>query len=77
MQEVQNSIFLQNFRNNRYISEIKEGDLMHWYDKTANSMKIVTKYSRQKMISILREDTSVLNDGSYQWAVEEGIVVFI
>lgn len=42
---------------------------MQWYDKTANNMKTDTKYSRQQLISLLREDTPSLNDGSYQWAV--------
>ena len=32
-------------------------------------MKADTKYSRQQLISLLREDTPLLNDGSYQWAV--------
>ena len=42
---------------------------MQWYDKTAKNMKADTKYSRQQLISLLREDTPLLNDGSYQWAV--------
>lgn len=42
---------------------------MQWYDKTAKNMKTDTKYSRQQLISLLREDAPSLNDGSYQWAV--------
>ena len=42
---------------------------MQWYDKTAKNMAADTKYSRKQLISLLREDTPLLNDGSYQWAI--------
>ncbi|MBQ7563876.1 MAG: hypothetical protein IJT16_07790 [Lachnospiraceae bacterium] len=42
---------------------------MQWYDKTAKNMAADAKYSRKQLISLLREDTPSLNDGSYQWAV--------
>ena len=42
---------------------------MPWYDKTTQSMKPNRKYTRQQLISMLREDAPSLNDGSYQWAV--------
>lgn len=42
---------------------------MQWYGKTAKNLKTGTKYSRQQLISLLREDTPLLKDGSYQWAI--------
>lgn len=42
---------------------------MPWYDKTVQSMKPNRKYTRQQLISMLREDAPLLNDGSYQWAI--------
>ncbi len=42
---------------------------MQWFDKTAKKLKADTKYTRQQLISMLREDTPLLSDGSYQWAI--------
>ena len=42
---------------------------MKWYDKTIQKVKPDIKYSRQQLISMLREDAPMLNDGSFQWAI--------
>lgn len=42
---------------------------MSWYDRTTQNMEPDRTYTRQQLVSMLREDTPSLNDGSYQWAV--------
>ena len=42
---------------------------MPWYDKTTQNMEPKVKYSRQQLVSMLREAKPSLNNGSYQWAV--------
>ena len=42
---------------------------MQWFDNAVKNLNPVTKYTRQQLISMLREDAPMLNEGSYQWAV--------
>lgn len=60
---------VKNTRKCRDILEAEGVKSMQWYGKTAKNLKTGTKYSRQQLISLLREDTPLLKDGSYQWAI--------
>lgn len=42
---------------------------MNWYDKTAVKIRPDERYTRKQLVTMLREDSPGLNQGSYQWAV--------